>query len=267
MAGYRVSLEMEGFASDEGHVAFAVFLRQLQAFQNTLASADAMVSGRRATTARVVALSHSSPSTVTLELMAREPELDSREAILEAMLTVGKFLDLTPATRGKARPFLKALREMATPVGKLVPRARLLLGEGREIALTRELCAHLGRELASERKEPGEVDGRLERINLHDAARVFYVYPSVGPTVVKCKFSDEMRSNVVDAVDKNVRVSGTLSYRAKEKFPTEMEVADLVPLPDDGELPSIMDVRGIIPGATGKLSSEAFVRQRRYERA
>ena len=67
----------------------------------------------------------------------------------------------------------------------------------------------------------------------------------------------------VAAVGRRVEVYGSLKYRAQAPFPHQISVTAIEAFPPDGELPDWEDLRGRAPGATGSLSSEAFIRELR----
>jgi hypothetical protein len=60
-----------------------------------------------------------------------------------------------------------------------------------------------------------------------------------------------------------VEVNGTLKYRMGANFPHVIDVSSIVPFPPESEIPDWDDIRGLAPDATGKLSSEAFIRELR----
>lgn len=65
------------------------------------------------------------------------------------------------------------------------------------------------------------------------------------------------------AVGRRVEVFGTLKYRRGASFPYQIDVTNIEAFPPEDELPDWNDLRGRAPGATGALSSEAFVRELR----
>lgn len=104
----------------------------------------------------------------------------------------------------------------------------------------------------------GSLTGNLEWINLHNA-NAFNIYPIIGAKKVKCHFPRELKETVISAIDKYVRVYGELRYKSRDNFPYAMNVEDLEILPEDNELPNLFDLRGIVPQATGDLSSQDFI--------
>lgn len=259
MADYRITLQMEGYASDDGHVTLAVFQRQVEAFASAISRADTLASGgKRSVRARVVDLTHSSPAAVTVEILPMKPDVDIRANVLGAFGS----LNALDTLGDRSRPLLSAISKLSEPVGRRISSAKLTVGE-ETIELSQELRHRIEAILEAEESAWGSVDGRLEAINVHDGANVFYIYPVIGPTRVKCLFPSEVRETAVAAVDREARVSGTLKYKAYAQHPYEIEVEELEPLPFEDELPTLASLRGISPDATGGLPSEKFVRQLR----
>jgi hypothetical protein len=95
-------------------------------------------------------------------------------------------------------------------------------------------------------------------VNLHNTHR-FYIYPPVGPKQIECDFAPELRGRVKEGLDSYVRVFGKLRYKWLSPFPYAVNVTELEVYPPEDELPTIMNLKGIVPGLTGGLSSEEFV--------
>ena len=66
-----------------------------------------------------------------------------------------------------------------------------------------------------------------------------------------------------EALGRKVRIFGELTYPRAGNFPRAVEVETIELLPEDDELPNLMDLRGIAPDITGDLSSEEHVRNLR----
>lgn len=107
----------------------------------------------------------------------------------------------------------------------------------------------------------GTLEGRLRRA---DAGGRFRIEPSVGETA-QCVFPAGKEREFRSALGRKVRATGELTYPAGSDFPRSIKVETVEILPEDDELPSLSDLRGIAPGITGDLSSEEFVRMLRDE--
>ncbi len=256
----RVTLKLEGFARDNGHVSLSAFLHQVQAFSSMLARAGEMnSSGQRSANARVVDLSHSSPATITIELLPVGPDTGQCEEIVKNIRLVPTLGNNPDLFGDRGRAFLQSFEEMATPVGKSIPGVSIML-EDQELILDQSLKRTIKRILSAEESEIASVEGKLEAINLHDNANVFFVYPIVGAKKVRCVFSVDLREPAIAAIDSHVTVYGTVRYKAGDPYPFAVDATDLTVNPSDEDLPTMASLYGIAPDLTGGLSSEEFVR-------
>ncbi len=259
VAVFVVAENVGQYVSDDGHVPLSIFLHQLQAFVSAINRADELASGgNRSTYARVVDLTHSSPATVTVELLPIRPEADTRQRVLDVLRGVNDLDSMGDSSR----QLLRAFSELSEPVGRRI-RSTTVRVNGEAIELSQELKHRIGVILEAEESAWGSIDGRLEAINVHDQANIFYIYPIIGPTRIKCHFPELIRKAAVTSVDREIRVSGTLRYKARAPFPYEIEVENLEALPNDDELPTLASLRGISPNATDGVLSEVFVRRLR----
>jgi hypothetical protein len=62
---------------------------------------------------------------------------------------------------------------------------------------------------------------------------------------VRCFFPEDMLPQAFENFRKRVEVSGMVHYR-RNGVPISIDVAQIEPLPDDTELPSANEVRGIL---------------------
>ena len=78
-----------------------------------------------------------------------------------------------------------------------------------------------------------------------------------------CSFSPDKIEEAREALGRKIRVLGELTYPKGNDFPKDVRVQTIEFLPEDDDLPSLTDLRGIAPDITGDLSSEEFVRNLR----
>lgn len=116
---------------------------------------------------------------------------------------------------------------------------------------------------SGEDKVTSTVDGRLEQINIHNKANSFRIYTFTSS--VPCKFPSNLLKDVQGALGNYVSVWGECFYRPNTAFPYKINARKMKVLPPNEELPSLIDLLGIAPGATGDKSSEHFVRELRDE--
>lgn len=270
MSSHRVTLELSGVSAEEGEIRLPDFLAVLEAFSSAIGHADQALNGRRSAYARLIDLRHNSPAAVTIELepIKRKFPLPGvpfpRELIVDQLLSVSEVSDEIDVER-YGRSMLSAFKKMLAPIGKHRVSEAKLSSNGKVVHLTAELHHRLSDLLNPEQSVEGTIDGRLEAINVHSGQNVFTIYPLIGPKRVLCRFPARLEQQAIRALTRRVEVSGALKYREGARFPHAVTVQNLEMMPSNDELPTLMDLRGIAPNATGDLSSEDFVRMLRDE--
>lgn len=266
MTSYRVKLIVEGLERDDGHVRLDAFVAELQKLQTVLGRADARVSdGKRCSYFAVVGLSHNSPATVELE--ARTLPSAERDCRASALAFLGNAIEAVQRgefTGDSDYDLLNDIKELSAPVGVSLRAAHLSIDE-MTYALTEGLAKSISTFQADQEECETTVEGVLERVNVHDAANVFTIYPDVGPTRITCRLPENLAEKGIGAIRHRVAVSGVGRFRKFEPFPHEIVATDLAVYGSDEELPSFSDLLGMAPNATGELSSEDFIRQARNE--
>jgi hypothetical protein len=90
----------------------------------------------------------------------------------------------------------------------------------------------------------GTVEGRLEVIQDHGGLELRVRDPALRLTV-KCYVPEEMLPNVFAQFQKRVEIFGLVHYR-RNGTPVSIEASTIDPLPDDDDLPTPEEVRGIL---------------------
>jgi hypothetical protein len=255
----RITLVIEGPEKDGGHIRLEVFASQLRLLSKTLARADEVVGqGTRNTHFAVVGLSHSSPATVELEQRVNRGKQDRRPQIVERVIR-----EIESAERGEIHvdtdyKLLADLRGLIAPVGDAI-KSSLLKLNGSSIELTADIAKKIDVQLAEHESCIATFEGMLERINVHDDANIFTIYPDVGPNSVTCHFPVDYVETAVSAVKKRVAVTGLARYRKLTPYPYQIDVSDIEIYDPEDTLPSFDDIRGLAPNATGEESAADFV--------
>lgn len=143
----------------------------------------------------------------------------------------------------KALTYLKSLSE---------------IGERREHAPTLQLwvCGHakpVGASIARSIKEAwdtdyydfGTVEGRLEAIKDASGSLKIGVKDYLYPKAITCNVPESMIEKVFSSFRRRVELNGKIHYR-RDGTPLSIEASELDILPEDDELPSAADVRGIL---------------------
>lgn len=258
---HQIKLTLEGLPSEQGHVLASDFLRELQSLIAALHRTDITdngISKTETTYYRVVNLSHSSPATVTLEARSYSDKIDARGRILDNF-----YSNVVQIRDGKLDKridysFLEDLRNIANPVGRTIAKAQIEVN-GKTVSIDREYRINIDKILAPEETYPGTIRGMLETINLHGGANVFRIYPDVGPTKVTCHFPAELEVKAINAVTHFVEVKGIIYYKSAAQYAHKVDVKDLLIYPSEDDLPTLNDLRGVAPKATGDKLSEEFI--------
>lgn len=91
---------------------------------------------------------------------------------------------------------------------------------------------------------PGTVEGYISALYDRDSI-YFELRESVGEHSIKCVVKDDLIEICKDLWRKRVTVHGIVQYD-RDGLPSKVDVRDIVPFPPDTELPSYLDVRGIL---------------------
>jgi hypothetical protein len=264
MSDTPIKIELGGVESQDGYLRLGIFVQQLQFFSALLKEVDLAVSRKKTTYYRVVNMTLSSPAEIWLEPVQIYKKIDNRHIIIKRFFEeLNSIKENATVSSDISRTFLESLKAIANPLGKEVGSVKLKT-DNYSVEIDKPLRANVDILLAPEIYSWGSVEGVLEAINLHNKNE-FRIYPIVGAKVVICNFPQNKREDAKKGLEKLVSVTGKITYRNKEKFPHKIDVEDIVTYPPENELPHFSDLRGAAPNATGKLSSEKFVRKLRDE--
>jgi hypothetical protein len=266
-----IKLEVEGVASEEGHVRFDELLQKLEDLLIALNGVDRIVGNTFQPTLyyRVVDVSHGSEVAITLEPVVREQmsarraaaHIDTRHTRFFKELTAIKMNE--PVSPEVDEHLLERLRDLAEGIGRSFQRAVISNSESR-VELDQTFESNVRKLLAEEDSSYGGVEGTLDAVNIHGALRRFWIYPRLGADRIRCDFLPGTEEQIRDALGHYIRVEGVKYFRAGNPYPYRISVRNFERL-DTEEFTSLVDLRGIAPGATGELSAVEFVRAIRDE--
>lgn len=94
----------------------------------------------------------------------------------------------------------------------------------------------------------GTIEGRLEAIQDASGALKIRVRDFLFPRAISCVVPEKMIETVFDSFRRRVEISGRIHYR-RDGTPLSIEAEEIDILPEDSELPSVDDVRGIMAPA------------------
>lgn len=140
---------------------------------------------------------------------------------------------------------IASFRKLYAPLNKGMGSLRI-----GDTSISTQSIATIDRILDIQYTSTGTVTGRLEDVLTHGKKR-FVIYPPVGNVEIRCIFSDDMLDTILASVEKNVTVNGTLHFAKNRAFPSHVDVDSIETNPDDSNLPSLMDLRGMLVGEEG----------------
>lgn len=125
--------------------------------------------------------------------------------------------------------------------------------------ISHPMARQINRMLLKERVSIGSVEGKLELVSLHKGDRKFNVYHSITGKAVRCDLSLALEKEVIDALGRQVIVSGKV-HRNLNGDPVRVAVERLRVLSENRQIPTLDELMGSIPDLTGNLSTEEFIR-------
>lgn len=266
MSKPKVTFAIEGPDSNNGHLELSVFAEKIRHFLHLL-NENAKEEGAAGVAFHVVHLSHSSPAVIECEPVAGNVQADA------AVHAVGRSLmDVKEKNaQNLSHAVLSSMEQLAKFSATKVAWAEIGVSESddeseRIYKLDDRFKEQLSLARHQEDRIFSTIDGRLEQINIHNNVNTFRIYTSL-PTFdsVNCRFSPKLLEKVQSSLGAFVSVSGECFYRPEAPFPYKINVQGMKVLPPTEELPTLSDLYGIAPGATGDKSSEQFVRELRDE--
>lgn len=93
----------------------------------------------------------------------------------------------------------------------------------------------------------GTIEGKLETIKDQNGSLQLQIRDAWLKQTVRCYVPENLLSEAFESFRKRVEVSGEIHYRRNGK-PTSIHATHIEQFPDDNELPSPQDVRGIMSG-------------------
>ena len=265
MAGPKVVFVMEGPDENDGHLELPVFVEKVRHFLDML-NRSVKESVDEVVVFHVVHLSHSSP--VTIECVPRASDVESPTAAVQAI--GGSLMDVKSENfQNLSHAVLSAMEQLAKFSPAKVSHAEVRIVEnghdGEQVYRMDDwFKEQLRRARHQEDRVISTIDGRLEQINIHNNVNTFRIYASPPASYsVNCGFPPYLLETVQSSLGAFVSVSGECFYRPDAPFPYKINVQEMRMLPPAEELPTLSDLYGIAPGATGGMPSERFVRELR----
>ena len=137
---------------------------------------------------------------------------------------------------------LKSLSELTEAKGNPVP-LRLWVRR-RPVSVNREIGRVIREDWRADYKDHGTIEGRLTAIQEHGTLQLLLKDEWLKQTI-RCYVPEEQLQDAFANFRKRVEVSGVIHYR-RNGTPISVEVEAIDPLPEDSELPTSTEVRGLL---------------------
>lgn len=256
-------------SADQADLRLDDFLEQLATLKAALRETERMVLGREPSLYfRVKELQKHSPARVVLSAVSDDE--DAQTGPQEASYVVRSLTTNLRIIANRKRlpakidvPVLDSYREIAAPAEKHNIEVQIQAG-AHAVIVGRKFRDTVEGLLGSNEYSYGSVSGRLEAINLHDRNRRFQLFPIIGASRVIGTFRTKDRRAFAGAVDKYITVYGRLYYKTWDKHPYRIS-ADGITVHEVEPGPTLEDLQGISPEATGDLTTQEYIDDLRDE--
>ena len=255
-----MEFQLEGDSKHEGLVLAQDFVAFLGSVLDVLRKLETERGRKPAINYRVVELEIGSA------VIALEAE---SEAVRDAPEVVADFLEGFAAVRDRRLHLTKfapatkqAFGELSRPLRARHLRVIKVRSDSVSMELRQDAAAPLRDIVGPEVHSMGALSGYVDAINVHRDS-VFFLYPEVGPTRVRCVFDRTLLDEVRAALKCYVTVHGLIEYPETSPFAARVTVDRIDIHPPTNALPSLDSLHGLVPHLTGELDSVSYVRQYR----
>jgi len=262
MAYRRITIQLKGDPSDDGHLLLSDFIMQFETIRYALSLMEKHIEqkGSAKTQYRVVDLRHNSPASVVIEAVPYPKGTDISPLVVDGFIDGIDQLKEGIIPEGFDHDMIQAFKKIASPMKRHVAEV-IVFTEHKKVEVPKSLESDIDEIVGPDEGVKGSVSGMFELLNIHSGANHFRIYPIVGPKKVDCHFKNDQLGNAIEGINHYVKVSGTLRYKRMDKYPYAVNVDDIEIYPDEESLPSIFDLKGMSPKATGDMSSEDFIKR------
>lgn len=258
-----IELKLDGSPDDGGKVRINEFIEVLDRVRICLQKLDKHLSksGKPSTYYRIKELKSSSPK-VVIEAVPYKPR--------EVRDVLGHFVETIQTIQEQNRlpewfkdtELLGDFKGLTSQFKKHVSNIEIKRN-GEVIQIRKQLEINIEKILGEiVYISKGTIAGHLDTINVHGENH-FYIYPSIGPTKIRCHFKEALLDKIKPGIKRYVNVIGTLHYKKGEAFPARIEADNIEVYPPESKLPTLGSLGGMAPQITGGLDSVSFIKKLR----
>lgn len=260
MAKPKLRVILTGSDEDHGEVLFGDFRDYCGTLAHCLRRVEEVVTEKPGMQHRIVGLASGS-ACLELEPVSKRDAPNTGVAVYRLFKeTVAALQNGEKADSRLSNMDLKVFRKLAEPLNR-----RLTSVDISGIHLTTQFIANIDKAIGVVNiPSDGTISGRLERLNVHNRTECT-LFPPVGGMPIICTFPEEMYTDIHAAFTRTVTVHGRMTYKANKPFPERVQVATFEVHPSDDQLPTLADLKGLLPDATDGMSVIDFLRAHRDE--
>ena len=265
-----ITIEMRG-GEDGERVRLNDFINQLTALKDALVQTERLLYGTGGSVYyRIIELRQESPAQLTIEAVSKPNKPDNTRPI------VGRFFDYLdalvrndPSARAEMDlGALEAFQDLAPTKNRRISELRVgnpraAEASLRSFRLDSSFASAVKTAIGPDELSEGSVLGALEMINLHNDPR-FAVFQPINNRKVMCNLPADLKGSVIAALDKYVKVTGTLHFKKWDPRPHEIDAKAIEIYPDEKDLPQLTDLAGVNPGIVDGMASEEFLAAARH---
>jgi hypothetical protein len=271
----QLEIQLEGSPKNGGAVDVDDLYKFLQHLTKTLSAVEREITGdpRAHTAYKIVRLSYSSPLTMVLEGVPipikkrkKEPEIkDLSPAVVTKVRRIVEQVshDEDPEDIGSST--LALMEDLAAGQYRHISAVRLA-SAGQSTVIPPDFDAKIRRMLGNVNRSEGSFKGKLEAVNLHAKTSTVNIYPVIGPARVRGTFRKGQFPNIGEMLNRTVELHGVLKFRGDSPHPYEIDIREIVPIPA-GAVATAEEIIGSMPGITGGLDPDEYLRKLRDEEA
>lgn len=258
----RITMRLTGLDDDEGDVRLGEFVLQLEILKKALTETQKLISGVQIAYFKVVDLRQNSPAQIVIEAVPVKPEHETEtRRLVDDFFSNIISIDNGKSPEGFNYETFDAYKDLTSLREKKKLTEIVISRNGNQPNYLLDLSRKIDGIVGTDEYEMGTYSGMLESINIHNQ-NTFHIYPLAYFPKLKCHFPLPLRADAISAIGRYVTVFGEKKFKSNmvNGLPYEMFAQKIEVHPDETDLPTLSQLRGIAPNITGGKSSEDFIR-------
>jgi len=263
----RIILRLRGLDEDGGDVRLNEFVQQLDILKKALSETQRLFPEEAFAYFKIVELQKNSPAQIGLEAVSIRIEDEPKtKALVDRFFNSITEIDNGKFPKGFTYETFYAYKDLTSLREKKRLTEVAISRNGNKPSFLYDFSSNIERIMGSDEFEFGAYTGMLEAINIHNQ-NIFYIYPTSHLPKLKCSFPKDLKAEAISAIGKYVTVFGNKKFKPNISgaIPYEIHVREIEVHPNEDELPTLKDLKGLSPNITEGKTSEDFVRGIRNE--